>query len=191
VTWSKIVDASRILDGLALAVGGELGGDRERSWEPLPLYEDNDISAWSGKLRPEYERLLADVAARRVDVVVVLHPDRLHRQPEEFEQFRRTCVAAGMTQLVSCYGDVDLTNPDALLVARVMTATAAHQSDSTSRRVRAMHRRLAREGRFAGGPQAFGWTWKRAELDPNEAAEVRQAAAGCWPGRACGPSSRT
>lgn len=150
---------------------------RERGWTPLPFYEDNDVSAWNGKLRPAYERLLADVAAGRVDVVVVLHPDRLHRLPEEFEQFRRTCVGGGVTQLVSCYGDVDLTNPDALLVARVMTATAAHQSDSTSRRVKAMHRRLAREGRFAGGPRAFGWTWKRADLDPTEAAEVRQAAA--------------
>ena len=31
----------------------------ERGWVVSALYVDDDISAWSGKPRPEYERLLA------------------------------------------------------------------------------------------------------------------------------------
>ncbi len=30
----------------------------ERGWVVVDLYVDDDISAWSGKRRPEYERLL-------------------------------------------------------------------------------------------------------------------------------------
>ncbi len=46
---------------------------------PSDVYCDNDISA-SGKVRrPHYERLLADIRDGRVDAVVAVHNDRLHR----------------------------------------------------------------------------------------------------------------
>jgi DNA invertase Pin-like site-specific DNA recombinase len=50
-------------------------------WTVYDLYVDNDVSAWSGKARPEYQRLCEDVKAGTVDAVVVWHADRLHRHP--------------------------------------------------------------------------------------------------------------
>ena len=58
-----------------------------RGWEVVGVYEDNDISAYSGKARPAYRRLLEDLKAGTIDAVVAWHPDRLHRSPRELEEF--------------------------------------------------------------------------------------------------------
>src|SRR5262249_29968328 len=40
-------------------------------------YQDNSFSAFSGRERPEFERLLADVARDLIACVIVWHADRL------------------------------------------------------------------------------------------------------------------
>jgi len=56
-------------------------------WPIADTYIDDDVSAYSGKPRPEYRRLLDDMRAGTVDAVVVWHLDRLHRHPRELEEF--------------------------------------------------------------------------------------------------------
>jgi site-specific DNA recombinase len=57
---------------------------RRKGWTLVePVYEDNDLSAFSGKRRPGYEQLLADAKAGRINVIVAWHADRLTRQPIE------------------------------------------------------------------------------------------------------------
>ncbi len=67
-----------------LGIGRQESGCRRLArtlgWDVVDVYADNDISAYSGKRRPEYERLLADIAAGRVDAVLCSHPDRLYRR---------------------------------------------------------------------------------------------------------------
>src|SRR4249920_1550944 len=65
--------------------GAGLGVDRQEAdcrakaaelgWTVVAVYADNDLSAYSGKPRPGYRRLLADVRAGAVDAVVVWHTD--------------------------------------------------------------------------------------------------------------------
>src|SRR4051794_9966226 len=52
---------------------------RRRGWRVVRTYIDNDISAYSGKPRPEYAQLIRAVEAGQLDVVVAWDPDRLHR----------------------------------------------------------------------------------------------------------------
>ncbi len=70
-------------DGEGLGVKRQLGDCREdaarRGWTVAEEYVDDDISAYSGKLRPAYERMLSDIEGRRRDAVMVWHMDRLHR----------------------------------------------------------------------------------------------------------------
>ena len=56
-------------------------------WEVAEEYIDNDVSAFSGKRRPAYERMLADLVDGFRDAVLVYHPDRLTRRPLELEKF--------------------------------------------------------------------------------------------------------
>ncbi|MGZ6528310.1 MAG: recombinase family protein, partial [Actinomycetota bacterium] len=58
-----------------------------REWAVAGVYVDDDRSAYSGKPRPGYEELIADLKAGRINAVVAWHPDRLHRSPRELEDF--------------------------------------------------------------------------------------------------------
>ena len=60
----------------------------ERSWTAVDyLYEDDDHSAFTGRRRPGYERLFADVQGGRFDVVVAAGTEHLWRNPLEQELF--------------------------------------------------------------------------------------------------------
>ena len=56
----------------------------EKDWEPVE-YADNDISASTGKPRPAYTQLLADIESGAIGAVVCRDLDRLHRRPVELE----------------------------------------------------------------------------------------------------------
>ena len=63
----------------------------EHGWEIGDVYEDNNISASSRAdvFRPEYDRMLIDLACGRIDRILVLGQDRLLRRPEQLETLFR------------------------------------------------------------------------------------------------------
>ena len=69
---------------------------------------DDDVSAWNGRKRPAYERLLGALEAGQITAVAVYDLDRLHRQPRDLERFFDICDRAGIRDLASVAGDVDL-----------------------------------------------------------------------------------
>ena len=58
---------------------------RRKGWDVVARDVDDDVSAYSGRIRPEYVRMLVDLRAGFLDAVVVWHLDRLHRRPKEFD----------------------------------------------------------------------------------------------------------
>ena len=142
----------------------------QRDWEVLGVYEDNDVSAYSGKPRPAYDRLLADVEAGRVEAVVAWHNDRLHRSPRELETFISLVERTGCKVAMVTGGDYDLTTPDGRLAARIVGAVARKESEDKSRRIKRKHLELAERGRPASWE---GWGI-RSEA---ERVLVREAAA--------------
>jgi len=148
-----------------------------RSWPIASTYIDDDRSAYSGKPRPEYRRLLADISAGLVDAVVVWHLDRLHRQPRELEAFLDVCDAAHVKNLASVTGDVDLGTDDGRFMARILGAVARKASDDMSRRISRKNLERALAGKPAGAGKRYGYQADRVTLEPTEAAIVREAAA--------------
>jgi site-specific DNA recombinase len=65
-------------EGDNLAVSRQLADCEQlavrRGWKVVERYVDSDISAYSGKRRPEYQRLLDDVDAGAVEAVLVTTP---------------------------------------------------------------------------------------------------------------------
>jgi site-specific DNA recombinase len=149
-----------------------------RGWTIADRYIDDDRSAYSGKLRPEYRRMLDDIEAHAVDAVVVYNLDRLHRQPKELEVFFEVCDAASLIDLASVEGEINLASHDGRFQARIMGAMARKSSDDQSRRIRRKHLELAQAGEPAGGgTRPYGYRPDRRTVDPDEAAVVREAAA--------------
>jgi DNA invertase Pin-like site-specific DNA recombinase len=123
----------------------------EKGWEPVE-YVDNDISAASGKTRPAYERMLADIESAALGAVVAWDLDRLHRRPIELERFM-TLADTHRIALATVSGDVDLSTPQGRLIARLKGDVAAHEIEQMKARML----RAARQKAESGKPQ-----WKRA-----------------------------
>ena len=168
-------------DGTAAAVGRQLEDCREwasrHGWAVAEEFIDNDLSAYSGKRRPEYERMLSELASGRLDGVLVYHLDRLHRQPRELEELLDLCVRYRITHLACVTGEVDLATHDGQFHARILGAVARKESDDKSRRLRRKHLEIARAGRSSGGgTRPYGYATDRMTVIPEEAERIRELA---------------
>ena len=146
----------------------------QRGWAIVGTYIDNDISAYSGKRRPDYRRLLDDIRAGEVTAVIAWHQDRLHRRPVELEEFIEVVEAARCRVETVRAGEVDLATASGRMVARLLGATARYESEHKSDRAKRKHLELADNGQRPGGPRPYGFTIDR-KLIPEEAAIIREA----------------
>ena len=164
----------------------ELAG--RSGWQVVATFVDNDVSAYSGKPRPQYTELMAAVAAGGVDVIVAWDPDRLHRSPAELESFIAAVERAGVGVVTVQAGQWDLSTASGKLVARMLGSIARHESDHKSERVRRALEQNATAGR-SHGRLAYGWTREpgpdgtvREVLVPEQAAVIRRIADGLLAG---------
>src|SRR5690606_3784527 len=102
---------------------------KSRGWTDLVEYVDNDISAFRAKRRPEYERLLEDLHARRLSAVVAYPPARIYRKPADLEAFIDAVQAAGAEVATVRAGDVDLSTASGRMVARILGSVSRHESE--------------------------------------------------------------
>ncbi|MEN0083134.1 MAG: recombinase family protein [Leifsonia sp.] len=127
----------------------------ERGWVVAAEYVDNDISAYSGKARPNYDRMLADIEHGRVDAVLVYHLDRLTRRPAELEHFIDVCTAARV-DVTTVTGDIGLGNDNGLMIARITSAMAAAESGRKSARMKRKMLQNAQMGKpNSGGARPY------------------------------------
>lgn len=147
-----------------------------RGWTLADVYVDNDLSAYAGKPRPGYDRLIEDVRAGTVGAIVAWHPDRLHRSTRELEDFIDVVEASEATVETVTAGTYDLSTPSGRMTARILGATARHESEHKSARARRKHEELARAGAVSGGgTRPFGFERDRVTIRESEAVEIRDA----------------
>ncbi len=145
-------------------------------WPVAQVYVDNDVSAFSGKVRPAYASMLADVESGRIGAVVAWHGDRLQRSPLELEGFISLVEATGCIVATVQSGEIDLTTPSGRLHARTWGGFARYESELKSARIRSKLAQNAEAGKHHGGSRPFGWEDDRIALKPAEAEVVRLAA---------------
>ena len=173
------ISSDREGDGLGVARQIE---DCERlaerkGWRVVEQYVDDDVSAWSGKKRPQYVRSSEDLEAGAINGLLVYDLDRLHRQPSELESFIDLCQRLGLTNVASVSGDIDLTTADGQFQARILGAVAKKESDDKSRRIRRKHLEIASEGRVSGGgSRPYGYEADKLTIRPAEAAVIAECA---------------
>ncbi|BAX96711.1 serine recombinase [Mycobacteroides stephanolepidis] len=166
------------VEGKSLGVQRQLEDCRklaaERGWAVGHEYVDNDISAYSGKLRAGYEAMCSDLAAGVRDAVIVYNLDRLHRRPVELEDFVALCEAAGVNQVATVTADIDLGNDDGLFMARIFAAFAAKESGRKSARMKRKYEQKAAQGLPHGPNRPFGYDDDKITIRESEAAVVRE-----------------
>jgi site-specific DNA recombinase len=151
----------------------------KKGWPKPALYLDKAISAseYSTKPRPEYERLLRDIAAGLVTAVLFWAVDRLVRRTAELDPFMALAEQYGV-HLIEQEGTYDLENPSDRFMLRMKGAVAAWESDHKSQRLTLAAADNARRGKSGGGTRPYGFKAPHyIEHDPDEAEVIREMVA--------------
>jgi site-specific DNA recombinase len=144
-------------------------------WDLVEVYSDDDVSAYSGKRRPGYERLVDDLEAGRVDAVVAWHPDRLYRRLVDLEGLIALVERRRVELRTVTAGEVDLGTPTGRAIARTVATWAAHEVEHNTERLRSQKRDAAASGRYRGSSRPFGYERDGVTVRESEAREVRDA----------------
>lgn len=156
----------------------------------VAVYTDNDVSAYSGKPRPGYRDLLACIANRGTDAVLVWHTDRLHRSPAELEDYITLCETNAVRTITVKAGDLDLASPSGLVMARTLGAFARYEVDHAVERMQRAKQRSAESGKWKGGRRPFGYGPDGVTIRENEAGALRDAADMVLAGQSVGSIAR-
>lgn len=169
--------------------GDELGVERQRraladrvadqGWVHGGEFLDNDASAYRGRKRPGYERLLEAIRAGQCDVVCCTELSRLTRHPRELEDLVDLIEQTGVQITAVRAGSIDLSTSGGRLIARILGNVARSESEQMAERIRTKLAANAATGRPAGGSRPFGYDRLNGQLvvRPDEAALIESWAA--------------
>ncbi|MFW5468912.1 recombinase family protein [Knoellia sp. CPCC 206435] len=168
--------------GDALAVSRQIVECRElierNGWEVAEVYQDNDRSATTGKARPEFSRLLADLSAGRHEVLVCWHTDRLYRRLRDLVTLLGVAEKRALRIATVRSSDLDLSTPAGRMVAGLLGSVASYEGEQKAARQVAANKQRAQNGIVLWTRRPFGFDRDGNEVKvvKAEAREIRKAA---------------
>ncbi len=171
---------------------------RAEGWLLVPdRYDDGGISGGTIE-RPALRRLLADIEAGKVDVVVVYKIDRLSRALMDFAKLVEVFDRHQVT-FVSVTQAFNTTTSMGRLTLNVLLSFAQFEREVIGERIRDKFAASRRKGMWMGGTVPFGYVVgdRKLVIHEEQAATVRMiferfakvgsatTLAGPWPGKAC------
>ena len=125
-------------------------------WTALPdHYDDGGISGGTLE-RPALQRLLADVDAGRIDIIVVYKVDRLSRSLFDFAKLVERFEAAG-TSFVSVTQSFNTTTSMGRLTLNMLLSFAQFEREVTAERIRDKLAASKAKGMWMGGVPPLGY----------------------------------
>jgi DNA invertase Pin-like site-specific DNA recombinase len=162
------------LDAQREAGSAYILSQRHEGWtEVAERYDDGGYSGGNMD-RPGLRRLLADIAAGKVDTIVVYKVDRLTRALTDFARIVEVLDARGAS-FVSVTQSLNSTTSMGRLTLNVLLSFAQFEREVTGERIRDKIAASKRKGMFMGGPVPIGYQVHERKLliDEQEAATVR------------------
>jgi site-specific DNA recombinase len=144
------------LDAQREACAAYILSQASEGWTALPdLYDDGGISGGTLE-RPALQRLLADVAAGKVDVIVVYKVDRLSRSLFDFAKLVEAFEKAG-TSFVSITQSFNTTSSMGRLTLNMLLSFAQFEREVTAERIRDKIAASKAKGMWMGGTPPLGY----------------------------------
>lgn len=148
---------------------------RHEGWKVIPeRYDDGGFSGGNME-RPGLKRLLADVAAGKIDVILLYKIDRLTRSLSDFARIVDVLDHAGAS-FVSITQSFNTTTSMGRLTLNMLLSFAQFEREVTGERIRDKIAASKRKGMWMGGPVPLGYIVRDRKLiiEPREAEQVRQ-----------------
>src|SRR5271169_5351274 len=136
-------------------------------------YDDGGYSGGSTD-RPDLQRLLQDIRARKIDVIVVYKVDRLTRSLADFAKLVELFDAHGVS-FVSVTQQFNTTTSMGRLTLNVLLSFAQFEREVTGERIRDKIAASKRKGIWVGGMVPLGYVSrdKKLFIEEEEAGRVR------------------
>jgi len=147
---------------------------RHEGWRMLPArYDDGGYSGGTME-RPALKRLLEDVQANKVNVIVVYKVDRLTRSLADFAKIVEALDARGVS-FVSVTQQFNTTTSMGRLALNILLSFAQFEREVTGERIRDKVAASKKKGMWMGGPVPLGYDLEARRLipHPTEGALVR------------------
>ncbi|MGE3336138.1 MAG: recombinase family protein [Rhodospirillaceae bacterium] len=155
------------LDAQREACEAYVASQRHEGWVLVPhRYDDGGISGGTLQ-RPALQRLLTDVEARRIDVILVYKVDRLTRSLMDFSKlvdaFERNSVS-----FVSITQQFNTTTSMGRLTLNILLSFAQFEREVIGERIRDKFAASRRKGMWMGGNPPLGYDVRSRKLVVNE-----------------------
>ena len=147
---------------------------KSEGWKTIPtLYDDGGFSGGT-MARPALQRLLGDIAAHHVDVVVVYKVDRLTRSLADFAKIVEVFDGCAVS-FVSVTQAFNTTSSMGRLTLNVLLSFAQFEREVTGERIRDKIAASKAKGMWMGGYPPLGYAARNRTLSivPDEAVTVR------------------
>jgi site-specific DNA recombinase len=160
------------LDAQREACEAYIRSQRHEGWRVIPTQFDDGGFSGGNMDRPAVKRLMADIEARKVNVVVVYKVDRLTRSLSDFariiEQFDKHQVS-----FVSVTQQFNTTSSMGRLTLNVLLSFAQFEREITGERIRDKIAASKKKGMWVGGCVPLGYDLRDHKLYVNaEEAEI-------------------
>jgi site-specific DNA recombinase len=156
------------LDAQREACEAFVRSQKHEGWSVLPLLYDDPGYSGGTMERPALKRLLVDIAAHRVDAVVVYKVDRLTRSLSDFAKIVEVFDAHSVS-FVSITQAFNTTTSMGRLTLNVLLSFAQFEREVTGERIRDKIAASKRKGLWMGGQPSLGYDVKDRKLVVNEA----------------------
>jgi site-specific DNA recombinase len=162
------------LDAQREACEAYILSQRHEGWRMLPArYDDGGYSGGSME-RPALKRLLEDIQANKVNVIVVYKVDRLTRSLADFAKIVEALDARGVS-FVSVTQQFNTTTSMGRLTLNILLSFAQFEREVTGERIRDKIAASKKKGIWMGGSVPLGYDLQARKLipHPTEATLVR------------------
>jgi DNA invertase Pin-like site-specific DNA recombinase len=143
-----------------------IASQRAEGW--IPVADDYDDAAFSGgnMERPGLKRLMSDIEAGKIDVVVIYKIDRLTRSLADFSKMVEVFERQGVS-FVSVTQQFNTTTSMGRLMLNVLLSFAQFEREVTGERIRDKIAASKRKGMWMGGVPPLGYDVENRRLVPN------------------------
>jgi DNA invertase Pin-like site-specific DNA recombinase len=154
------------LDAQREACEAFIASQRHEGWQAMPTrYDDGGYSGGSLE-RPALKRLLDDVAANKINVIVVYKVDRLTRSLADFAKIVEA-LDAKRVSFVSVTQQFNTTTSMGRLTLNVLLSFAQFEREVTGERIRDKIAASKKKGMWMGGLVPLGYNLEGRKLVPN------------------------
>ncbi|MEQ8935286.1 MAG: recombinase family protein [Amphiplicatus sp.] len=166
-TEEGLEQAFNSLDAQRAACEAYVESQKQEGWIALPAFYDDGGFSGGSMERPALRKLLADIRAGSVDVVVVYKVDRLTRSLADFAKIIEI-FDGGRVSFVSVTQAFNTTSSMGRLTLNVLLSFAQFEREVTGERIRDKIAASKKKGMWMGGLPLLGYDVDNRKLVVNE-----------------------